>query len=43
MRMGGLGLKKMAAAGEKSLTLSAWLPTIHPCLAVPDAWVQAEH
>ncbi len=28
--------------GRKNLTLCAWLPTILPCMAVPEAWVQPE-
>jgi hypothetical protein len=34
--------QKCMAFAQKSLTLRAGLPTILPCTAVPEAWVQPE-
>jgi len=42
MKLAACGAQKMRDAVQKSLTLRAWLPTIHSSRYVPEAWVQPE-
>ena len=42
-RLAACGVQRIGGAAQKSLTLRAWLSTIHLSRSVPEVWVQPEH